>query len=137
MVSAVTLAAMLVVGQAAPEGAKLADQVNRLVKQLDSGLAQREAAKKQLIALGPDVLELLPANHALANVRNDLAQVRKAIEEVLAVTTGKASEVTLEGKSLQLTDGLAALEKQTGNRVVDLRRPDEQSGDKTYDASLV
>src|SRR5262245_30132310 len=42
--------------------AELAKKVAALVKQLDSNQqAQRESAEKELVALGPDVLPLLPA----------------------------------------------------------------------------
>jgi hypothetical protein len=42
--------------------AELAKKVAALVKQLDSNQqAQREAAEKELVALGPDILTHLPA----------------------------------------------------------------------------
>jgi hypothetical protein len=129
MVTAVTLAAMLVVGQAAPAKESLADQVARLVKQLDSGLAQREAAKKQLIALGPAALEHLPTEGGTPTQRKELGEVRGALEAAHARSTGEASYVTIEREFRNFAELLAEIEKQTGNRVIDLRRADQKSDD--------
>ncbi|MEX0586674.1 MAG: hypothetical protein WD176_08525 [Pirellulales bacterium] len=126
MLTAAMLSAVLVVAQAAPPATNLAAKVTELVKQLDSGLAQREAAKRQLIALGPDVLDLLPADGS-PNVKKELGDVRRAIEEAHALTTGQGTEITMSGQFKNLAEFLPALEKQSGNRVIDLRRPEERN----------
>jgi hypothetical protein len=98
-------------------------QVRRLVRQLDDNrLAERDAAEKALIGLGPAALELLPAptRNTSAEVQVRLDRVRKALEAAVAEAAAKPSLVTLHGE-MPLSEALAAIGKQTGNRIVDFR----------------
>jgi len=104
--------------------------VQRLVRQLnDEQLARREAAEKELTALGPRVLELLPqvTPRTPAEVKDRLGRVRKILETAAVELATRSAVVTLEGE-MTLEEALASLEKQTGNRVVDFRdRFDQQA----------
>ncbi len=107
--------------------AELAAKVKALVRQLDSDQqAKREAAEKELIALGEEVLPLLPpiTRTTPAEVKNRLGRVRKALMDLAIAATTKPKFVTLSGEML-LSEALAALEKQTGNRIVDSREEDK------------
>jgi hypothetical protein len=95
-------------------------QVRKLVAQLDDAkLAQRVAAEKELLAMGPAVLDFLPrvTDRMAAEVKERLGRVRKTLEnlEVEAATT--ATKVTLMGE-MGLADALAAISQQTGNQIV-------------------
>ncbi len=110
-------------------------QVRRLVRQLDARqLAERDAAEKALLELGPDVLELLPQGdqRVSAEVAQRVARIRSRLERAMAEAAGRASRVTLQGE-LTLREAAAKIEEQTGNRIV-LKipgvGPDEQAGPK-------
>lgn len=101
----------------------LAAKVRGLVKQLDnSQQAKREAAEKDLIALGQDILPLLPAVTARtpAEVKNRLGRVRSALLAQAVEATTKPALVTISGE-MDLLAALLAIEKQTGNRLIDNR----------------
>src|SRR5688572_23794947 len=103
-----------------------AKEVAKLLKQLDANMAsEREAAEKQLLAMGPQILPLLPNAAAIANlppeVKVRLSRIRNQLEKLGAEGSAKAARVTLQGKSLKLQDALAAITKQTGNKFLDLR----------------
>jgi len=115
----------LAVAQVSDDAAsdELSLRVRALVKQLDDdSLAERQAAEKELIGLGPDALKLLPpvTRRTSAEVKVRLDRVRKTLEEAMAEAAAKPSVVTLKGE-MPLSDALAALEKQTGNRIIDFR----------------
>ena len=116
--------AALVLGQAeAPPSRPLAEQVRSLVRQLNARRSrQREAAETKLLELGPDVLDLLPDQSAPlpAEVQTRLDRVRNRLQIERAARSADASRVTLHGRMSLLTF-FEALEKQTGNRIVDLR----------------
>jgi hypothetical protein len=103
--------------------AALKRQVSELVQQLDTErAAARDDAQRELLKLGPAILPLLPAADAqglTAEQKRRLAELRVALSKA----TGKADpgRVTLKGAGLTLTDVLAAIQKQTGNDLVDLR----------------
>jgi hypothetical protein len=113
---------------AAPaKNAELEAKVKALVRQLDSDQqSKREAAEKELIALGEEVLPLLPAitSKTPAEVKNRLGRVRKALMDAAIAATTRPKFVTLAGEML-LSEALAAVEKQTGNRIVDSREEDK------------
>ncbi len=103
-------------------------QVRRLARQLDDDLlAEREAAEQALIELGPAILELLPAptRNASAEVKIRMARIRKTLEASAAAAAAQASRITLQGE-LHLSEALAALERQSGNRIVDFRARQRQ-----------
>jgi len=118
--------ALLVWAQPTPTGeaALQPTEVRRLVRRLDSAqLAQREAAEQALIALGPAVLEHLPAATASASaeVQQRLGRIRLVLERRLAESTAQPARVTLEVQAMPLDRVLAELSRQTGNRLVDTR----------------
>ena len=101
----------------------IAPKVRALIKQLDaSEQAKREAAEKELIALGQDVLPLLPKPDARtpAEVKNRLRRVYSALLAAAVEASTKPAFVTLSGE-MTLSEAMAAIEKQTGNKVVDKR----------------
>jgi hypothetical protein len=110
--------------------AELAKKVAALVKQLDSNQqAQREAAEKELVALGPDVLPLLPAltPRTPAEVRNRLTRVRNALVKAEVEAATKPALVSLSGEML-FSEAAAAIAEQTGNKLVDYRERFNQEG---------
>lgn len=135
------LALGLVVGQAEGQPSKpdaaesneqLAATVKRLVRQLDDEtLAKRDAAEKELIALGVPALAHLPmiTPRTPAEVKDRLGRVRRALESATAVSVTKAAEISLQGE-MTLSAALEALEKQSGNSIVDFR---EEFGQETRD----
>lgn len=86
--------------------AQLSAQVGRLVRQLDDDrLAQRIAAERELIELGPAILGLLPdaASRLSANQKDRLRTVRSKLELASARETAESSIVTLAGE-MSLSD---------------------------------
>jgi hypothetical protein len=118
------VAACLLVAQLEESSdADLAARVSRLVRQLDDDdLGRREEAEEQLVGLGPAVLEHLPATgpRMTAEVETRLARVRNRLERDAAAAAAEASTVTLRGE-MPLSEALALLGQQTGNRLVDYR----------------
>lgn len=117
---------------AAPSAAdaELAKKVAALVKQLDSNQqAQREAAEKELVALGPDILQHLPAltPRTPAEVRNRLTRVRNALQKAEIEAATKPALVSLSGEML-FSEAVAQMTAQTGNKLVDYRERFNQEG---------
>lgn len=101
----------------------IAPQVRRLVRQLNAQkLVQRDEAERMLIELGPAILVLLPkrAVRTPPEVTERLGRVRDRLERAAAEDAIQASRVSLQGEML-LSEFFAALERQTGNRIVDYR----------------
>jgi hypothetical protein len=115
---------------AAATGDALAAKVKALVAQLDSNeLAKREAAEKELVEIGQDVLPLLPAvtSRTPAEVKNRLARVRNTLIKAEVEAASKPALVTLAGE-MPASEALAAIAKQTGNKLVDYRERFNQEG---------
>ena len=107
------------------EGDDLKLEVRRLVRQLNATrLAEREAAEQQLLKLGPRALELLPpvSDRTPAEVGQRLGRIRRKLQLAAAEGVAKPSLVTLSGDALPLSKVLAALEAQSGNKIVDFRK---------------
>ncbi len=105
------------------KNAELAESVRKLIRELDaSQKSRRVEAETQLIALGAKILDYLPENtdRMPAEVRERLNRVRAKLEKSQAQNTVEPTSVTLSGEQ-PLSKILAALEKQTGNHVTDLR----------------
>lgn len=105
-------------------GPPLRGQVETLVRRLDSGqLAQRVAAERELIELGPGVLDFLPgpAGDVSAEVRQRLGHIRQVLQRRAAESVAEASTVTLRAESLPLSKVLAEISRQTGNAIHDSR----------------
>ncbi len=109
----------------AQDDAALRDRVGQLVERLNSAKAEdRDAAEKALVGLGPGTLGLLPtelAKPADDDAKARLARVREAIEKAQEGSAQEASKVTIRGRGLRLTEVLRELQKQSGNRITDLR----------------
>ena len=122
--------------QAADEkNAELAETVRKLIRELDaSQKSRRVEAEAQLVALGVKILDHLPENtdRMPAEVRERLNRVRAKLEKTQAENTVEPTSVTLAGE-LPLSEILAAIEKQTGNKVTDLR---EEFGQDVGDPKL-
>lgn len=126
MLTAALIVFSATIGPAAdPAPEELQSQVRKLVRQLGSAeLAQRDAAEKALIELGPaalDVLERVPPQTS-AEVKIRLARVRQTLYRLAVQQATQATKVTLSADEKPLTDVLAAIQKQTGNRIVDKRQ---------------
>lgn len=96
-----------------------AAKVRRLVAQLDdSGLAQRAAAEKELLEMGPGVLDHLPqvTDRMAAEVKERLRRVRKTLETQAVEAATKATRVTLSGE-MEFSAALELLAAQTGNKI--------------------
>ncbi|MBL9124090.1 MAG: hypothetical protein JNG90_10695 [Planctomycetaceae bacterium] len=134
------LAALLLVAQGAetpeaPDKAALERTVIGLARELDAPeRAKRDAAEQKLLELGAPALEVLPPSSARssAELKQRLDRVRAVLEMARAEAFAQASHVTLAGEH-KLSEILAALEKQTGNRVYDYR---EQFGQDATDPTL-
>ncbi len=125
MVTAFALSLLLSLGQTATAKGEevLKSKVQALVQQLgDNDMARREAAEKELIALGPDVLGLLPTTNARtpAEEKVRLGRVRTTLEKAAAEAVTRPSLVTLSGEML-VSEAMAKISEQTGNRLVDYR----------------
>jgi len=109
----------------APADEALKADVQRLVRQLDAPqLARREEAEAALLKLGPRVLDLLPpaSDRMPAEVKQRLQRVQQQLRRQVADSAAAASLITLSDASMPLGKVLAALEQQSGNRIVDLRK---------------
>jgi len=109
-----------------------AARVRQLIGQLGADeLSQRERAETALVELGPKILELLPreAGSLPAETAERLARVRQTLEKLHVAEAATASRVTLHAQKMPLGEALAAIEKQTGNRIVDHRESFGQQAD--------
>ncbi len=100
-------------------------EVHRLVRQFDAPqLARRDAAEAELLRLGPEVLDLLPpiSPRTPAEVKQRICRIQQKLEQLAAESVAKASLVTLHSDAMPLSKVLAALGKQSGNKIVDFRR---------------
>ncbi|MCI0362192.1 MAG: hypothetical protein L0211_27240 [Planctomycetaceae bacterium] len=137
MAVSLLLAGLLILGQAADKGAsnappanapstdaELAKNVKRLVLLLDDeAQVKREAAEKELVALGADVLPHLPSINAStlpAEMQNRLRRVRAALMKTAVAATTKTVLVSLAGE-MPLSKAIAELTRQSGNPLVDYR----------------
>ncbi len=122
MITSALLAACLLLSQADSKTPAVEKaEVDRLVRQLDHReLARREAAEKAIVAMGPDALDLLPhvAAGMPAETKQRLIRIRSTLEKAAVEAATRATAVTLHGEGLPLSEVLAAIEKQTGNRIL-------------------
>lgn len=106
---------------AAPDD--IAAKVKALVRQLDQAeLGQREAAEREIVALGPTVLPHLPTTtpRTPAEVRNRLARIRNALVKMEVEAATRPSLVTISGE-ITVSAAIAEITRQTGNKLVDYR----------------
>lgn len=122
MLNAVVMAAMALMGQAddATAGDDLKLEVLRLVRRLDAReLADREAAEKALIEMGPKALDLLPTGDERipAEVKQRLDRIKVLLQKEQAEAVAANSTVTLSGERMLLAEIFEAIQKQTGNSI--------------------
>ncbi len=109
------LGSLTAVQPEAPDPAR----VQRLLRLLDDEqLVNRQAAEQALIAMGTEVLPLLPASSegGSPEVRERLVRIQRTLQTRLAEQFAEGTRVTLAGQ-LSLQEALAQLQQQTGNRV--------------------
>ena len=124
MFSPLLLAALLLPQAEAPADEALRLEVRRLVRQLDAPqLAQRDAAEESLLKLGPKVLDLLPPvnDRTPAEVVQRTGRIRQKLQRAMADAAAQSSQVTLQADAMPLSKIFAAIQEQTGNKIVDDR----------------
>jgi hypothetical protein len=135
MIASLLLIGSLLAGQTqapATDDDAVKVEVHHLVKQLnEKKAAVRDAAEAKLLAAGPQVLELLPeaTDDTPAEVKNRLDRIRQKLQQRAAEAATRAALVTLKSPGMPLSKILAALEKQSGNRIIDARRQFGQTVD--------
>ncbi|MCC9606940.1 hypothetical protein LOC68_15350 [Blastopirellula sp. JC732] len=110
--------------QADESQAKFSKQVAYLVRQLDAGsLAERDEAEAGLMELGPKALDELPeiTDRTPAEVKARLERITAVLQKLQADSVTQPQLVTLDFKEAPLSEVLAEIEKQSGNRIVDFR----------------
>lgn len=121
MIGVLLLVTSLTVGQGESKpAADLEPAVRRLVRQLDAQqLARRDAAEEELLKMGPEILDLLPAGPSVSQpeVKERLARVRQKLQDAQARAVLEPSRVTLAGE-MPLSKVIEAMSRQTGNRIV-------------------
>lgn len=117
---------------AAEPGEEVAQQVEKLVRQLnDDQAARRDEAEKQLLELAPtananecdEFLQLLPkpSDQMPAEVRLRLVRLRKKIETEQSSRALFESKLTLSANEMPLAEVFEQVRKQTGNQLSDHR----------------
>ncbi len=94
-------------------------EVRKVMRQLESDkAAERDAAEKRLIEIGPAVVSFLPEVNSSTSgeMKIRLERIRKELQTTKIGNFFQASVVTLSGK-MQLSEALSAISKQTGNKV--------------------
>lgn len=98
-------------------------EVRQLVRQLeDPKREKREEAEEALSKMGTGVLTLLPEVNARTGgeLKTRLTRIREQLEKNRVEQSATGSRVTLQG-TMNLSDALAEIEKQTGNVIEDYR----------------
>lgn len=114
-------------------------EVNHLVRQLDAPeLSRRSEAETKLLDLGPKILDLLPQYDDKSPVsdaqrREAVARIREQLERRAAEDSTAAQLVSLKATDRPLSEILADLTKQTGNKLKDFR---PQMGQEAADPKL-
>jgi hypothetical protein len=126
--SAIVLAVLGGIGAEAPGqeiSAALRDRVAQLVERLESAeeADDRDQAEEALIALGARILPILPmpAEEAGEDLRGRIERIRAALEEGGSELNPGASRVSIRGEGIRLSEVLLELQRQSGNRISDLR----------------
>jgi hypothetical protein len=107
-----------------PAAVDQAPLVRKLLRELDAAeKSRRDAAEQGLRQLGPSIMPLLPAadDSLPAEVQLRVRRIRDDFEQAQARSSTEASHITLAAKAMPLAEVLAALSKQSGNKLVDLR----------------
>ena len=111
------------------------ERVAILQQQLDADIvADREAAEKELIAMGVEALNHLEplSDQASTEARERMERVRQALETLAVESVTQPGRVKLSGK-LSLEQALQQLQKQTRNRVELIDQVTPDFGEQTID----
>lgn len=130
------VAAILLAADTPASSSNLSDQVEQQVLRLNAdALGDRADAEQQLIKLGPAALDLLPAvtDRTPPEVAQRLARVRQTLEQAQVDAAARPTMVTLIGEDLPLTDVIARISQQTGNKISDHR---EEFGEEATEPRL-
>jgi hypothetical protein len=133
------LATCLLAAQADAPASDVPATVRKLVRQLDAPeKARRDEAEQKLLEVGSAALDALPApTDASAEVQLRLGRVRVRLETLRGEEEVRSREVTIAGKALPLPEVIAAIDKQTGNKLLDYRGQfGQQAAAKTLDLEL-
>ncbi len=126
MFASILMIGSVLLGQAeAVSNESLQLEVRRLVRQLDAPqLTDRDEAEEKLLSLGPDIIDLLPepTDRTSAETKQRLTRILQKLQLAAARLATKASLVTLKAQAMPLSQIIAELEKQTGNKIVDSRQ---------------
>ncbi len=121
MTSCFCILAGLLLGQSEASGDDPGLEIHRLVRQLDADqLAAREAAEAALMEMGPDILGHLPriTDRTSEEVKLRLGRIQQRLQQAAAEKSVEASRVSLSVDARPLSEVLAALSEQSGNRIV-------------------
>ncbi len=105
------------------------NQVRRLVRDLEADrLEDRDAAERALVALGAEVVPLLPAIDASTSgeLKIRLQRIRQSFDDQSMQAFFRASTVTLSG-TMSLSEAIREISLQTGNQIT-LQGEDGVSG---------
>ena len=108
----------------AAETGDLQSHVRALTRQLAADrLADREQAQRELLDLGPAVLDLLPDTSVRlpAEANRRLTDIRQQLEVKKSQESAEGRRITLKAIGQPLSTLIAELETRSGNRVVDYR----------------
>jgi hypothetical protein len=123
--------------------AKLIQQVSKLVSQLDSDrAAERDSSEKELLEIAGTTTA--QTDHFLASlppdsdqmplaVRDRLSRIRRQVEDRAAKGATNGTTITLDAKSMPLSEVFKAIENATGNKLIDNR---EEQSDKPVTITL-
>ena len=130
-----TMCAALGQAEAAPAN-DLAAIAQALAQELGAvEKSKRDEAEKKLLELGPAAIDAIPEiNERMpAEMAMRIRRVRVQLEKAAAEASVQASTVSLAGQQMPLTEALAAIQKQTGNKLIDFR---PQFGEEPRDVKL-
>lgn len=100
---------------------EMIEDIARLQFQMKSvQIPERDAAEKELIAMGEIVLDHLEESKASdsADYRDRVVRVRSALEKIAVAKNTQASSMKVEAGKIPIQDLLKAIKKETGNDVV-------------------
>jgi hypothetical protein len=139
----VTLSSNVFVPELVAGELKLRGSINKLVRQLNDDRAKiRDDAADALVERAgttareqEEFLELLPRpnDQMPPAVQDQLTTIRKRVEELAASANTVATSVTLSAVKKPVSEIIATIEEQTGNRLVDYRN---QFGQASVDRPL-
>lgn len=138
MGSALLMVLVLATG-ADNSAAELKADVNHWVRQLDAPeLSRRADAETKLLNLGPKILDLLPeygdkSPASEAQRREAVGRIRDQLERRAAEESTAAAVVTLKAKDRPLSEILAELTRQSGDKLKDVR---DQMGQEVTNPKL-